>query len=186
MEHLRETHNLLDNDLFFVVGGYEGDISTRILKKYNPYIYIFEPSKVWYEFLVEKYKNNNKVTVFNFGFAKNDGEYKLFKVNDGDGSNIYQESLEFEIVTLKKMSDFLLENNIDKVKLIEFNCEGAEYEIIEELSDKNKLTVFDTIQVQCHKIDEYQKLYQNFSSQLSTTHKKEWGVDFIWESWKLK
>jgi FkbM family methyltransferase len=186
MENLREIHNLLDNDLFFVIGGHEGDISTRILKKYNPYTYIFEPSKVWFDFLVEKYKNNNKVTVFNFGFAKNEGEYKLFKVGNGDGSNIYQESPEFEIVKLKKMSDFLNEDNISKVKLIEFNCEGAEYEIIEELSNNNKLNVFDAIQVQCHKINEYQKLYQNFSSQLSVTHKKEWGVDFIWECWKLK
>lgn len=186
MENLRENHNLSENDLFFVIGGHEGDISTRIIKKYNPYVYIFEPSKTWFNFLVDKYKNNNKVKIFNFGFAKNEGEYKLFKFGNGDGSTIYKESSEFENVTLKKMSDFLTENDINKVKLIEFNCEGAEYEIMEDLFENNKLTVFEIIQSQFHKVDNYQQLYNNSFSLLSKSHNKIWGFDFIWECWKIK
>ena len=132
----------------------------------------------------EKYKENNKVKIFNFGFAKNEGEYKLFKFGNGDGSNTYKESSEFEIVTLKKMSNFLIENDITYVKLIEFNCEGAEYEIIEDLFENNKLNIFDAIQIQFHKIDNYQQLYNNSFSLLSRNFNKIWGFDFIWECWK--
>lgn len=186
MENLRENYNILENEYFFVIGGHEGDISDRIINKFNPNVWIFEPNSYWYKFLLEKYKKNPKVKIFNFGFLKSPGQRKLYKFGSGgDGSNVYNESEEYEICEFKNLSDFISENDV-YVKLIEFNCEGSEYEIIEEISSSGAIKKFENIQVQFHRLENYSDLYRGVSSILSQTHNKSWGFDFIWESWKIR
>lgn len=185
MENLRENYNISESDYFFVIGGHEGDISDRIINKFNPYVYIFEPSLNWYNFLAEKYKENTKVKVFNFGFLEIPGERKLYKFGDGDGSNIYLESEEYENCNFENLSEFIRVNNIS-IKLIEFNCEGSEYEIIRDLSKSGQIKKIENIQVQFHKIENYSDLYREISDIMFQTHNKSWGFDYIWESWRMK
>jgi FkbM family methyltransferase len=184
MEELREKYNILSSDYFFVIGGHEGDISDRIIRKFNPNVYIFEPNSYWYNYLSQKYSNNPKVKVFNFGFLEEETDKKLYQFGNGDGSNIYNQSEKYEICKFKKLSDFIKEEDIN-VKLIEFNCEGSEYEIIQDLYLSGEILRFLNIQVQFHKIEDYTGLYQKSNEILSKTHIKKWGFDYIWESWEL-
>lgn len=191
VEILREQHDLGEDSVFYVIGGHSGDISDRIIKKFNPHTHIFEPSKNWFEFLTNKYKDNPKVKIFNFGFAKKSGDYKLYIYGDkegyeGDGSNIYVESENFETIKLVEFSSYLKDNNVKKIDLIEFNCEGAEYEIIDELFESNMLGAIGIVQVQFHKIDEHNLLIEKSRNQLSQTHNQKWNIPFIFECWNLK
>lgn len=191
VEILRENHSINKESIFYVIGGHSGDISDRIINKFDCFTDIFEPSEYWFNFLVDKYKNNPKVRVFNFGFANEEKECKLYHHGDkegyqGDGSNIYVESDKFEVIKLKKASDWIKDNNIESVNLIEFNCEGAEFEIIKDLFDNNLLNKINTIQVQFHKINNHEQLLSETRERLMNTHNQSWNIPNIFECWDLK
>lgn len=185
MDELRFSHDIKEDDYFFIIGGHEGYVSDVMIGKYSPNVWIFEPSKKWYEFLTKKYENNKKVKIFNFGFGKDNKEEKLFIHGNGDGSSLYQESSTYEMVKIVKFSDFLSENQFKNIKLIEFNCEGAEYEIFKDLNEYNYLDIFEIIQVQFHRIYGYESLYNDVNNILSKTHNKTYG-SFIWDFWNKK
>jgi FkbM family methyltransferase len=179
---LRFIHDLSENDKFFIVGGYEGHVSTIISNKYNPEIFIFEPSKKWHDFLVEKHKDNEKIKVYPYGFGDDDSIRKLYIHGTGDGSSLFIDSTEYENVEIKKMSSFMDENNLGPIKMVEFNCEGAEFEIIQDLYKMDKIRLFEIIQIQYHRIPGYESLYGESVDILSKTHRRIWG-SFIWECW---
>jgi FkbM family methyltransferase len=184
-DDLRFEHSISENDRFFIVGGYEGHVSTIISDKYNPEIFIFEPSKKWYNFLIEKHENNKKIKIYPYGFGEDDSTRRLYVHGSGDGSSLFIDSSEYEDVEIRKMSSFLEENSLDSVKMVEFNCEGAEFEILSELYKEDKIKAFEIIQIQYHKIPGYEMLYDRSTEILSKTHKKVWG-GFIWECWIKK
>jgi FkbM family methyltransferase len=182
---IRFDHDISSEDKFFVVGGYEGHVSSIIQDKYNPEIFIFEPSLKWYNFLVNKHSNGDKIKVYNYGFGSEDSTRRLYIHGTGDGSSLFFESGEYEDVKIIKMSDFLQSNNINSVKMAEFNCEGAEFEIISDLDKNGKVGVFEIIQIQYHRIDGHESLYESSTEILEKTHTKKWG-GFTWECWVKK
>lgn len=192
MENLRLQHNLNENDIFFCIGGYTGEISDKIIAGHNPYVYIFEPSKKWFEYLKNKYINNKKVNILNFGVHNEPGELKLY--GDGAVANLFgldqvntETSLKidnYEICEIRKLSDYIKDFN--EIKFVEINCEGAEYGIIEDLFVNNTLDKFEDIQIQFHRIAGYKELVDKTRKMLSTTHDLIWCFDMIWECWRRK
>jgi FkbM family methyltransferase len=129
-------------------------------------IYAFEPLKVNYDFLVEKYAQNPKVKIFHTAVSNFDGEGPLFKKpnpsdltlfdfvgNVGcslrkDKSNICQNY--FETVLVTTLCSFLKEEKIEHVDILKVDAEGSEYEIIENLLDNNLLSKIDQIYYEDH------------------------------------
>ena len=50
---LRVKYPISENSIVFDVGGYMGEWSLKIVDRYNPYIYIFEPVPEFYSIIVE-------------------------------------------------------------------------------------------------------------------------------------
>ena len=180
-------HNLNANSVVFEVGGYTGVFADKIIKKYDAYIYIFEPVLQFFEELTAKYRNNPKVKIYNFGLS-NTTTKKSISI-DADKSSLYKNNpAEIQNIELKDINDFLLETpNITKIDLLNINIEGGEYELLERIIKSNIIKRFDFIQVQFHNVvSDADKKRSNLIDKIKRTHNVAFSYPFVWDGFKLK
>tara|TARA_B110000003_G_scaffold273800_1_gene312280 strand:- start:3529 stop:4206 length:678 start_codon:yes stop_codon:yes gene_type:complete len=172
-----------ENSIFFELGGFDGTYSKQVLDKYSPITYVFEPSKEYYDYLNSVLKGPN-VKVVNKGLSNFNGV--LFLVNIGDKSfttdSLHENAEKIEVI---KLSEYMENNNIKKIDLININVEGAEYEILDDLINSEKIKDIHNIHIQFHKNKKkYKKLRKNLQLKLSNTHKQTWNYNYVWEKWE--
>jgi len=175
-------YQLNENSVFFELGGYNGTYSKEILEKFNPKMYIFEPSKRYYEVLKEKFNYPN-VNIYNFGLSsKNMMSYLNY---DNDGTHVTQvKSVNTEEIELKKLSEFIENNEINIINLLNINIEGSEYEVLEDLIESGVVKNIENIQVQYHRnVNFYKRKRSTLNKKLSKTHRRLWNYDYVWERW---
>lgn len=181
----RLNYDLNENSFVFDLGGFRGDWSENIAQKYNSNIYIFEPVFEFFDKISERFKNNSKVKVFNFGLGPIDESLDI-SVSTDESSIFNTEGIK-EKIQLKNVISFLETNNIQNVDLIKINIEGGEYDLIESLIKNNKIKLFKNIQVQFHRFIpncfERRKLIRE---ELEKTHTLTYDYEFLWENWQLK
>lgn len=182
----RVNYNLSKHSLVFDVGGFEGNWSHTISKKYNCNIFIFEPVKIYFNKIKNRFKNNKNIKVYNTGLSSKTKE-EFISLDRDSSSYVNLNSSNLEKVQLKNIVEFLKEENISYVDLAKINIEGAEYDLINKLVDSSTISIFDNIQVQFHNFvpDANSKLL-DIRSKLSRTHEITYSYDFVWENWKLK
>lgn len=183
VEDIRIKHNLNKDSIVFEVGGWTGNFSTAISQEFDCYVYIFEPLKDVYKNLLEKYKNNNKIKIFNFGLGKTN-ELKNINIL-GDGSSFYiKETDSQEQVSVRNINEVIKELDLKTIDLIELNCEGSEYDIIETISEETIKSI-TKLQIQFHEIpsNNLNQLKKECEDKLSLTHRKEWGYSWF-ECWE--
>ena len=182
-EKKRIEHDYLTEDsLVFCVGGYKGVFESKLYNKYKCNIFIFEPVKMFYDELVNKFNNEPKVKIFNFGlFSENK---KCYISVNGDGSSIHQGKLTTEI-ELVDIVDFLDEKHVDKIDLMEINIEGSEFRLMNRLIDSGKISTVKNIQLQYHKfIDDSETKRNDICDKLKDLGwERKWNWDFVWEYW---
>jgi FkbM family methyltransferase len=180
---LRLDYNLNENSVVFDLGGYHGEWSNKIFDKYKCNIYIFEPIEDFYNLIYNKFKDNNKIKVFNFGISDVNEKMFISLQNDGSSFNFKNENqLECEV---KSIIDVLTENNIKKIDLIKINVEGDEYKILNKIITENLINVFDNIQVQFHGFSPNSiVLREQIQNELLKTHSLTYNYEFVWENWE--
>ena len=136
VENIRLNHDLTKDSLVFEVGGWMGHFSQAVIKEFNCAVYIFEPVKSVYSSLVEKYADNQKVKVFNFGLDNFTGTKRINIC--GDGTSLHQTKTDnYEDVHFLDINDFFTQYQIKSVDLAELNCEGSEYNILQKITADN-------------------------------------------------
>ena len=181
----RLSYELNEDSIVFDLGGYEGDWSAKIIEKYNCSAYIFEPVNEYYKKIVERFKDNKKVFVFNIGLSDKNGNIDIFY--NGDSSSMVFKTSTSERIEIRNICDFLDEIKIKKIDVIKINIEGAEFDLLNEVIKKNYQTKFDNIQVQFHKMfDDSHEKRDIIRKKLSETHQLTYDYTFVWENWKIK
>ena len=128
-----------------------------IIKKYNPNIYCYEPNISCYNHMVKRFKNIQKIKIFNVAVsnftgktflyfhekAKNISEFNerssLKKEKDGLDIN---KKIEVDCINIKEILD-----QHNKIDLIKIDIEGSEYEVMPEIiknKDKIKMVLCET------------------------------------------
>jgi len=163
-------------------GGYKGDYSQYLLDQWNPYIIIFEPVPDFYEVCRKRFETNMRVKVLPYALGEEVGKRTLY-VNK-EGSSFYREwarsdnSIEVDVV---KLSGFLKDRKVD---ILEINCEGAEFAILEDLNENNLLRGVYEIMIQFHRIPNFNEKYPLAVAILEKTHNKVY--DNKWQLWRKK
>lgn len=176
---------LVKNPVLFDVGGYKGDWTQIALDKYgDSIVYIFEPVKEFYKIIVERYKNNPNIKVFNFGLSD---ENRTEKISDSaDASSVFLGGGGEEI-ELRDIREFLFEQNIFHVDLIKINIEGEEYRLLEYLIKHPELNVFENYLIQFHTfIDNHIERRGGIIEEMSTYYDRLFNYEFIFEGWTMK
>lgn len=176
---------LVKKPTIFDVGGYKGEWTKLVLDKYeNPTVYVFEPIKSFYNLIVEKYKDNSNVKVFNFGLSDKNRKEKISSNDDASSVFIGNAGEEIE---LKDIVEFLLEQKIFHVDLIKINIEGEEYRLLEHLSSHPELNIFQNFLIQFHTfIDNHVERRGAIIKEFSKYYDRIFNYEFIFEGWTLK
>lgn len=165
------------------VGGYLGVFSDRIINKYNPNVFIYEPVKSFYKILKNKYLGNKNVYVFNYGLSNTNSTKKIYLL--ADGSSLVKKgerSVNIKLVDVKNI--FI---SLKKVDLMSINIEGAEYDVLERLINTGLIKKVKFLQVQFHSfIPEAVTRRQKIIREILKTHKKRFAYPFVWESFELR
>lgn len=178
--------NLNDNPIIFDLGGYMGEW-TQIAKDYysNATVYVFEPVKKHYDIIYEKFKDDDKVKMFNFGLSDKDDKVKITLT--GDSSSMHQVNDNNEEIEIRDIREFLFENKIFHVDLIKINIEGEEYNLLEYLCDTPELNIFKNYLVQFHKfIDNYEVRRNNILNIVRKYYDIPFNYEMIFEGWTIK
>ena len=182
---LRLNYPLNENSVVFDVGGYEGKFADEIFNKYKCTIYVFEPVNKFYQSICERFKNNPKIKVFNFGLSDKDAEM-MISISD-DASSIHKDTDNKENIILKSINDFIIENKIQHIDLIKINIEGGEFQVLPALISSSFVKNIDNLQIQFHNfIPNSLEMRDNIREELIKTHELTYDYYFIWENWKIK
>lgn len=136
---------LKEGDIFIDVGANSGLLSKTIIDSlghsYLEKSILFEPIPPFAEECREKFKNIDNVIVEQLALSDSISDKKMLvsKINLGY-SKIYKEGMDIHphyeyTVKCNTLSNWLLENNIDKVNFIKIDAEGHDINVIEGAID---------------------------------------------------
>jgi FkbM family methyltransferase len=186
---LRVNYPLTEKSIVFDLGGYKGDWADTIVKKYNPFIFIFEPVPDYYKLIVDKFQGNSKVKVYQFGLSSTNTSEKISILQEA--SSIYRDGNEDNSdkidINLKDIKEFLKAEKIASVELIKINIEGGEYPLLQYMIKEELIPIFQELQIQFH------TCYPNphacrldIRESLQKTHSLTYDYPFVWENWSKK
>lgn len=176
-------YNLNENSIVLDIGGYTGVWAEQMIEKYNPYVYILEPVKEYYNVLKYKFKYNNKVNILNVGVSTENKRDVIYINNDSSSTmvnNGYPITVDFfTLDTILKMW------NISHIDLVQINVEGAEYSLLNDFIETNIINSFDNIQIQFHENveDYYYKRIDIQKKLITNSFKLKYNYPFVWEAW---
>ncbi len=177
-------HPLEERSVVFDLGGYVGDWSLEIFKRYNCEIHVFEPVHE-YSLRIRKAIPSQKVRVNNYGLAQKSFETTI-NVSE-EASSVFKSGGGTEKIKLVDFMEYVRENNIKEIDLIKINIEGGEYDLLEYLIATGYVANVRNIQVQFHDFfpDAAQRM-KRIQEGLGKTHSLTFQYPFIWENWRRK
>jgi len=184
------THNLNyalnENSIVIDLGGYTGIWAQQIISKYNPNVYIIEPLKEYYDLMVNKFHNYDKVKILNVGVSNEDKMGLIYLNGDASSSNLTTgKPIDVEFCTIETI---LNRFNISEVDLIQINIEGDEYLLLEHMIETGTIKKFKNIQIQFHlgienDVERRNKIREDL---IGNNFKIKFDYPFVWESWEIK
>jgi FkbM family methyltransferase len=127
-----------ENPIIIDIGANVGIVSFYFAKKYpNAKIFAYEPHPLNFENLVKGIKKNNITNIIPFNlavFSKSDLDVKIFlHENNTSASSVFRFLPKDPYVEVKTISleDIIKQNNISYIDFLKIDCEGAEFDILE-------------------------------------------------------
>jgi len=182
-----ETHslkyNLTENCNIMDFGGYTGVWAEKMIKLYNPNVYVIEPIKQYYDIMKQKFSTNSKVRLLNVGIGASSKKDTIFKSDDGSSQYIEQgEEIEIDI---KSIEDIFKMFNVSNVDLLQINIEGAEYDVLESMIKTKFINKIKNLQIQFHNIENCVERRKKIQNNLYLNgYAKKYDYSFVWESWE--
>jgi FkbM family methyltransferase len=182
----RLDYPLYEESIVFDIGAYRGNWTYDIYERYHCNIFLFEPVKIFYEGLLERFSKESKIKIFNYGMAGN-CRYDNISVHDDASSVVWGTGINSSQIELKSFDAILNELRITNIDLIKINIEGLEYELLEDIIDKNLLNITKFYQIQFHNfMDSCETRRNKIRRALSENFLNSYDFDFVWEGWTRK
>jgi FkbM family methyltransferase len=182
---LRVTYDLNDESIILDLGGYDGKWADFLHKKYGSFVYIFEPVNQFFNVLVDRFKDNDKVKIHKYGVSNETKKMEISLTNDA--SSLYGDKINVEVIDLKNINEILEELNLSKIDLFKINIEGEEYNVLESILENGNHLKMENLQIQFHNnVDNFNERRNLIRDSLSKTHELTYDYAFIWENWKKK
>jgi len=179
------------DSIVFELGGNKGGFVQFVT---HTKLYVFEPVQSMYEYLLQHYGPPRfpQVQIFHYGIASESGTaHIVLEGAQGSASsqfNIANEAgkqEEGELVYMRTMTQVMLETKVTNIDLLNINCEGCEFNILESLVEQNVLPNITHIQVQFHPgiIKDGSARRCRIREYLIKTHYESYNIEWIWERW---
>lgn len=168
-EYKEITVDLKSNDSVIDIGGHIGLFSIYITQFCNKGIILtYEPDKNNYELLKKNLTQNfiTNVQIFNCAVSKNNIDKVEFFISDDEAAHSLikksKKTVEVKSISLQKIFE---ENKIEKCKLLKLDCEGSEYQILNNLPSE----IFKKIEkiiLEYHYLDENFVLFEELKNRI--------------------
>src|SRR3990167_3317375 len=184
-ENTRRLDYPLDkNSVVFDVGAHVGKWSEAIATKYGCQVYAFEPVPDHYERARVRLSGFPGVHVVDAGIAATCADRMLWVKWDASSAVIPQPGAPEIMAKFYSLGFALRLYDIAVLDLLKLNCEGAEFEIMENLLASGLISRIRFIQIQYHSgVECGEERYAAICAKLNETHMKQWGYGWMWESW---
>jgi FkbM family methyltransferase len=176
-------HPLTEDSVVIEFGGYKGTWVKKIFEKYNCNIFVYEPVPSFYQELLNKFNNNQKVKIFNYGVSVKNESKPLFLKHDS--TSVFFEVSD-ECINANFMSIDEILSLSGEVSLCQINIEGYEYELLEYLIETNKIQKLERIIIEFHgeKIEDCIERRKKIQDNLSRVgYEKVWDYEWFFEYW---
>jgi len=175
----RFNFNLNENSIVFDVGGYVGDWSDEIYRRYECTIHVFEPIQQFLDIINKKLSDNKKILVHSIALSDVTGLYPVSVI--GDQSTLYVNENKMNIWCMDILK-FMNDHKIKEVDLIKINIEGEEYKLLDRMISTDIMKRFKNIFLQFHVIDENSLTNRHrIVNEILKTHKEIYSYPFVWE-----
>ena len=162
-EYKSKNFEINDTDVIIDVGGHIGLFSlyaSQFCK--NGLIYSFEPVPENYDLLIDNVRSNdlNQIKPFNLAVSNSNSDIKLYLNDDEAGHSMFSKSSKSITVDSISLQQIFDNNNIENCNFLKLDCEGTEYEILENLPT----SYFDKIKkivIEYHMADTHPELLEN-------------------------
>jgi len=125
-------------------------------------IICYEPIKENYQMLLSNLELNNlsNVISYNKAVSKTNSQIRIYINSDESGHSMFKPQENFVDVDSISLQQIIDENHLDSIDFLKLDCEGAEYEIIENLP-KTKFTQIKRMVIEYHLADTKPFLLKN-------------------------
>lgn len=172
---------LRDNDVVVDIGATNGDFALwSNTKSKNLKIYSLEPSKDSFNLLSQNIIINNahNITIFPYAIAKNASQLKLGHIRYPHNFKLSSSNTDsYELVTTHSIQSFMREAQIKKIDFLKMDCEGEEYEILDEKTIKDlqnarcMVIEFHTLSERRSEFDEIRDTFSKYNFMTSVSQK---------------
>jgi FkbM family methyltransferase len=180
-EKMYEHPYLNSNSVVMEIGAFRGLWLKEIFRRYQPYIYAFEPIK---EFYWEASNNvSPKILVFNYGLGASDCSLDI-QVNEDATGIACKNGVRLQTICIRSIHDVMVEKGMPSVDLAQINCEGGEYDLLWYLCRSKLIALFDHLQIQFHELNSSSKMQmEKIFRMLGETHRMHYDYPFIFTHW---
>lgn len=179
---LRVDYPLHPTSVVFDVGGFRGDWTDEIARRYDPFVHVFEPLPEHLDRLVARFATNPKVVVHPFGLSDRDATLAISAA--GDASSVHRGPRR-RTAPFRDIVEVIQEWAIDRIDLIKINIEGGEYELLPRMVSSGLAERCGDIQVQFHRfVPDAVARRQAIRHELARTHELTYDYPFVWENWR--
>ena len=186
-EKLSLDYDFTNKSIVFDVGTYTGSFTEKIVNRFDCIVYAFEPKNEYFNYLMNKFKKNKNVRIFNFALSNFTGTAQISDI--GAGSSIIErvENSDYETINVVSFVDFLKMENINSIDLLYLNIEGSEYDLFTNIFENNYQNKINHFQIQFHNfVNQAKQKRREIRKVLKITHDCKFNFPFIWERWDKK
>jgi FkbM family methyltransferase len=177
---------LTPKSMVLEIGAYKGLWISEISKRYDPRIWAFEPVPQFYFEAKSKVAGNNKIVLSPCGVGPFSYDTQIIVNEDASGAYC-QEGIPItaQFIGIEEvLGNTFFNDQIKQIDLTQINCEGGEYNILEEVLASGLISAFDHLQIQFHNLfPEAKTRMENIFEKLLVTHKMHYNYDFIFCHW---
>jgi FkbM family methyltransferase len=182
-----------NNCTIWEVGAHEkADDSKALMKIYDQCRYhAFEPIPNFSTKLRQRWAGESRMTIHTYGIGKEDSSFSVSEeALKGQATYIADQS-GGSIQAQIKSFDYALEDSEGIPTLLHMNCEGCEWQFLEDAKKHGFLNKVPVIQVGWHNYGDVglgARVWQlcELREMLSETHVMSSGLAFGWDRWELK
>jgi FkbM family methyltransferase len=184
-ERLRLDYPLTVSSTVIDLGGFFGDWTDAIHRRYGCNVYVFEPVPEYCARIRKRFFGAPRIRVFEVGLAAREATLDLTLAHDG--SSLHRSGGESVAVKLVAIDAFLREQALDHIDLIKINIEGAEYELLEYMVANALVERCENMQIQFHNfVPDAVRRREQLRAQFSRTHELTYDYPFVWENWRRR
>ena len=155
-EYAKEGFDIKNDDIIIDIGGHIGLFSIYAAEKCKSgKIFTFEPVKDNFKILKENIETNKIKNIFpeKVAISNKSSKVTIFLSDDDAGHGMYSKSSNTITIDAINLEEIFLKNNLKKCDFLKIDAEGAEFDILENISE-DMLKTISKIVIEYHIFEE--------------------------------